>query len=250
MSVEVAGREFDVSQAPGVLESRRSGGTTGAVLWNVTPRLADWLSAPANPLFPSVLGPSSSVLELGCGTSGLLALVAAGKVGRYTLTDQPYVFKTLSANLLANEDRAAPQAGKGRKKAGQAKGRREGVFGAKGNIAFVELDWEKDVPGPSLAGGADGLDAVLAADCVYNEALVLPFVQTCADACALRGTPDEGAGEPTVCVVAQQLREPGVFGAWMEAFHAKFRAWRVPDVVVGAELGEESGFVVHAGVLR
>ena len=250
LNVEIAGREFDVSQAPGVLESRRSGGTTGAVLWNVTPRLAHWLSSPTNPLFPSVLGPSSYVLELGCGPSGLLALVTAGRVERYTLTDQPYVLKTLSANLLANEDRAAPQTGKGKKKGRQAKEKRQGMFGAQGNIAFVELDWEKDVPGPSLAGDAGSLDAVLAADCIYNEALVRPFVQTCADTCALRGTPDEGAGEPTVCVVAQQLREPGVFGAWMEAFHARFRTWRVPDGVVGAGLGEGSGFVVHVGVLR
>lgn len=250
LTVEVAGREFDVSQSPGVLESRRSGGTTGAVLWNVTPRLAAWLSSPANPLFPSVLGPSSSVLELGCGTSGLVALVTADRVGRYTLTDQAYVLKTLSANLLANEERAASQAAKGRRRGPQVKEKHEGMFGAKGNIAFVELDWEKDVPGPSLAGDTDGLDVVLAADCIYNESLVRPFVQTCADACALRRTSDGGRGKPTVCVVAQQLREPGVFGAWMEEFHARFRTWRVPDGVAGEGLGEGSGFVVHVGVLR
>ena len=250
LTIEVAGREFDVSQAPGVLESRRAGGTTGAVLWNVTPRLAEWLSAPHNALFAAVR-PSPAVLELGCGTSGLLALVTAGRAGRYTLTDQGYVYRTLAANLAANEERVAQRRGKGRDRASssQKAERREGTFGAAGNISFVELDWEQDVPGPSLAGGAaNGLDVVLAADCIYNEALVRPFVQTCADACGLRRAGD--GEDPTVCVVAQQLREPGVFGAWMEAFHERFRTWRVPDAVVGEELGEGSGFVVHVGVLR
>lgn len=238
----MAGRELEISQAPGVLESRRAGGTTGAVLWAVTPRLATWLSDATNPLF-SFLGESSSVLELGCGTSGVLALVVAGRVGRYVLTDQGYVLKTLSANLRANEDRLV-QTGKGKKGRTEARAKAEGVFGAKRNISFVELDWERDDPDASLAPG--GLNAIVAADCIYNEALVRPFVETCADACALR----EGGAEPTVCVVAQQLREPGVFGAWMEAFCERFRVWRVPAGVVGEGLGEGSGFVVHVGVLR
>ncbi|SPO05858.1 uncharacterized protein DNG_08545 [Cephalotrichum gorgonifer] len=297
--VSVGGREYVVEQAPGVLGSARAGGTTGAVLWNVTPRLAEWLSSPTNPLFTSILGPSSCVLELGCGTSGLLALTTAGRVGRYTLTDQAYVLKTLSANLIANEDVPVPAGGRppprrkpgkreqkkewGKRTAGQAQAgpslpagdalARD--YGAAGNIAFAPLDWELDVPDPSLTrGAARSFDVVLACDCIYNDALVLPFVRTCAEACALRpssglrpdshsesgsasasgggGGLEEGGegGGPTVCIVAQQLRDPEVFAAWMEAFHERFRTWRVPDEIIGNGLGSGSGFVVHAGVLR
>lgn len=233
---------------------------THPVLWNVTPRLATWLSPPTSPL-SNILTPESNVLELGCGTSALLALVTAPKVGRYTLTDQPYVLKTLTANLLANEEPTPTRAGKGKKKAKQPpkparRSEEQEAFGPGRNISFSALDWERDVPGSSLAGGPGrSFDAVLAADCVYNEALVWPFVQTCADACALRraGKNAEEAGDgkgPTVCIVAQQLREPDVFACWMEAFHEKFRTWRIPDGIIGKELGSGSGFVVHVGILR
>lgn len=188
--------------------------------------------------------------------------MTAPKVGRYVLTDQPYVLKTLTANLLANEEPTPTRAGKGKRRGKQAPkpARRaeaqEETFGPGGNISFSALDWERDVPGSSLAGGpGSSFDVVLAADCVYNEALVRPFVQTCADACALRGTSEDAEeGEdgkgPAMCIVAQQLREPDVFACWLEAFHEKFRTWRVPDGVVGEGLGAGSGFVVHVGVLR
>lgn len=201
-------------------------------------------------------------MELGCGTSALLALVTAPKVGKYTLTDQPYVLKTLTANLLANEEPTPARASKGKKRGKQTsksskRAEDQETFGPGGNISFSALDWECDVPGSSLAGGpGSSFDVVLAADCVYNEALVRPFVQTCADACAIRrnGESAEEEGEdgkgPTVCVVAQQLREPDVFACWMEAFHEKFRVWRVPDETAGKDLGGGSGFVVHVGVLR
>ncbi|KAF3360118.1 Phosphoenolpyruvate carboxykinase [ATP] [Verticillium dahliae VDG1] len=94
-------------------------------------------------------------------------------------------------------------------------------------------------------------DLVVACDCIYNDALVEPLVQTSVDACLLRRR-DEGATarEPTLCIVAQQLRSPEVFEAWLKAFHRRFRVWRVPDQVVGEGLAVGSGFVVHVGILR
>jgi hypothetical protein len=104
-------------------------------------------------------------------------------------------------------------------------------------------------PGPSSS-----FDAVLACDCIYNEALIPPFVQTCADACRLRAreeVPNEaGPRQPCVCVVAQQLRDPGVFEAWIERFAQDFHVWRVPDEALPGQLQPEKGFVVHVGVLR
>jgi hypothetical protein len=127
-------------------------------------------------------------------------------------------------------------------------------------------------------------DLVFACDCVYNEALIEPLVSTCAEACRLRSVaagpdpgydssssaddsddPDRrgrGEGEraevlaPTVCLVAQQLREPSVFEAWLECFSKQFHVWRVPEEMlklpgqVGTGLGLRSGFAVHVGVLK
>lgn len=129
-----------------------------------------------------------------------------------------------------------------------------------GEVHFIPLDWELDQVTTALTCSSDtrSFDAVVACDCVYNEALVGPFVQTCADACRLRlqeteeSQDSEGRGstEPCVCIVAQQLRAPEVFEAWLRAFHARFRVWRVPDSMLTEGLCLGSGFVVHVGVLR
>lgn len=89
---------------------------------------------------------------------------------------------------------------------------------------------------------------VLACDCIYNESLIAPFVQTCADICRLdlTGSPDN----PTICVIAQQLRSPAVFEAWLIAFMDAFRVWRVPGRMLSEELSESSGYAVHLGILR
>lgn len=239
------------------------------VLWKITPLFAEWLSAPSNILFQtSVLSSTSAILELGCGTSGLIALVAAPKVCRYTLTDQAYVSKVLTSNLSANSGsgsgsgaaaKSKQPSSSGKKKSQKTtpkeddKGETASFYGADKNITFAPLDWERDLPTASLTShpGIKSFDSVIACDCVYNEALVKPLVTTCAEACKLRvsnGDGDDG-GRPTVCIVAQQLRDPDVFGAWMEAFWKRFRTWRVSGKLVRG-MGEGSGFVVHVGVLR
>ena len=91
------------------------------------------------------------------------------------------------------------------------------------------------------------VDLVIACDCIYNDALIQPFVDTCADVCR-QFQPD--TTKPTICVVAQQLRSPDVFEAWLKEFVKVFRAWRIPEEHLDAGLKEGSGFVVHMGVLR
>lgn len=115
-------------------------------------------------------------------------------------------------------------------------------------MIFRALDWEQDQVSPELAGPASSyFDAVVATDCVYNYALVDPFVQTCVDICALKAGEDEA--RPCVCIVGQQLRNHEVFRAWLGAFMRRFRVWRLRrDVLPG--LGAGDGFVVHVGVLK
>jgi hypothetical protein len=115
------------------------------------------------------------------------------------------------------------------------------------NIIAKPLDWETDEVTPSLSNSGS-FDAVIACDCIYNDSLIQPLVQTCIDACKLRSG---AAGEsPTVCIVAQQLRSDEVFEAWLKAFNKAFRVWRIPDEGLIDGLKSDSGFVVHIGVLR
>ncbi|KAL2272620.1 hypothetical protein FJTKL_06285 [Diaporthe vaccinii] len=258
LELTVNGRDLTVIQSPSVLSSNRAGGTTGAVVWKVTPMVASWLASPKNVLFRTgVLSASSTVLELGCGVSALVALALGPLVSRYVLSDQPYVARFVEQNL--DQNRGPPPA----RPAGKSRGRGKASTsssssGAGGSIAFHPLDWEADVPTAELTGrraAARSFDLVLGCDCVYNEALVPPFAQTCLDVCRLRsadgGGPEGGAVRPPcVCLVAQQLRDPEIFEAWLREFCRKgFRVWRVPDGELPEGIRSNMGFVVHVCVL-
>ncbi|KAK3292227.1 uncharacterized protein B0H64DRAFT_224612 [Chaetomium fimeti] len=318
VELSVAGRDLVITQSPGVLSSNRAGGTTGAVIWKITPLFATWLASPHNPLWThDLLTPSSRILELGCGISGLVALLLGPRVARYVLTDQPYVAKLVEQNVAANWRAAAAAASSqqstsqqstspsfppsasgsgttsGSKTARRSRptskshraspphtSRRGSPAGTAGNISrareagvlFRPLDWETDAVTAALAGAAaaetgeregegarrGGFEVVVACDCIYNEALVEPFVATCVDLCKLRRVGAEEAAaeggpegeEACVCVVGQQLRDPLVFEAWAVRFARSFHTWRVPDEMLVEGLRANTGFVVHVGVLR
>ncbi|KZL86159.1 hypothetical protein CI238_03693 [Colletotrichum incanum] len=199
LSLTLAGRDFTIHQSPTVLSSTRAGGTTGAVLWKITPLFATYLSCPSSPFSP-IFHPTSTILELGCGISPLTALLLAPRVSRYVLTDQPYVSRMIHQNLEANplpksaSSSSSKSSSSRRKKAGAAAtssssapshdSRPDGP----GTITFHPLDWELDTPDPSLTGSpaARSFDAVVCCDCIYNEALVGPLVSATADLARLR----------------------------------------------------------------
>ncbi|KAL9115027.1 MAG: hypothetical protein Q9187_007384 [Circinaria calcarea] len=222
-----------------------------AVLWKISPLFAEWISSPDNVLFhESVLTPESLVLEVGCGVSGIVGLALAPRIGRYIATDQDYVLKLLRRNL---EDNAScPKPPRTRKHSGKSTS--AGAFPAVAGptIEAMVLDWEESsvTSLPSLLGesGLDNFDAVVACDCIYNEALIGPFVRTCSELCQLSNV-SKHAG-PTACLVAQQLRSPDVFEAWLLEFHKMFRVWRVPDELLVADLKSNPGFAIHFGILR
>lgn len=216
----------------------------------MSPRVAAWLAAPDNALL-ALLAPRPALVELGCGVSPLVALALRHRAASYLLTDQPYVHRLLARNLAANPPPPA----------------RRGARAPIADVRFRPLDWEADRVAPALAAPhARSFDAVLACDCVFNESLVGPLVQTCADLCALRRAdaapdaaapdagpdpdPDPAAAQPCLCIVAQQLRDNAVFRAWLTAFGRRFRVWRVPDAALPAGLRPDDGFVVHVGLLR
>jgi len=221
-----------------------------SVVWKITPLIAAWLSSSSNFLFRhEVLSSESTILELGCGISGIIGLAVAPRVRAYVVTDQDYVMKLLKLNISENQPDTASSS-KGRKSAAKPKNVASASTKAS-NIVAQPLDWETDQVTPSFTGSdsSQSFDVVVACDCIYNDALIAPLVQTCVDACKLRAS-DAEKSEPTVCLVAQQLRSDEVFEAWLKAFHEHFRVWRVPDEQLSDGLKSNSGFVVHVGILR
>jgi Lysine methyltransferase len=120
------------------------------------------------------------------------------------------------------------------------------------NIITRALDWETDEVTASITGSqsCQSFDAVIACDCIYNDALIEPLVQTCVDACRLGSTETGDGQKPTACIVAQQLRSAEVFESWLKAFCRSFRVWRVPDEQLIDGLKSNSGFVIHIGILK
>jgi len=243
LDLTIRGRDFTLTQSPGLLQSDREGGTTGAAVWATSVRVAQWIADPENVLFKQkVLGQTSTVLELGSGISGVVGCVLASRVERLVLTDQQYTLKLLKENVAANTP-------KNRKQARGSSSHKD----ASSNIVIEPLDWETDSIAPflSLNGLMTGVDLVLACDCIYNYALIEPFTQACADICRVRQQASELDGlQPTVCVVAQHLRQPDVFEEWAEVFLRTFRTWRISAELLNEALGEGSGFSVHIAVLK
>ncbi|KAI9800831.1 MAG: hypothetical protein M1825_003614 [Sarcosagium campestre] len=244
IDLEVGGTDITILQSPGVLKSDRQQGTTGA-------------ASKDNILFgDAILGDSSTVLELGCGISGLIPILLAPKIRSYIATDQSYTMKLLKQNILKN--RSSSSQHRSRRVQGKRSSNTASYnVSSRPNIITTVLDWEMNTLDesiltlPTLSGDVisqSRLDVVIACDCIYNEALIQPFVATCVSACGLNQS--RGTADPILCIVAQQLRSPEVFEVWLKVFLVHFKVWRMPDHLLSPELRENSGFVVHVGILR
>jgi hypothetical protein len=240
-----------LTQSPALLRSSHAAGTTGAVLWSITPPFARYLLSARRPAW---LTPASAVLELGCGVAAVLAAGAGRTVRWWLQTDSvPGVLKLARANLAANlpASSSAP-AHKAKGRAGRA-GRAEAAGTAEGRVGTAQLDWERDdvASQPWVAElGGRGLTAVVACDCVYNEALVGPFVDTVRAGCLLNGGVGP-EGERTLAVVALEVRAEDVVECFLDEMMARgFEVWRVPGEMMGEELAEELGRVVFVGRLK
>ncbi|RAL11677.1 S-adenosylmethionine-dependent methyltransferase [Aspergillus homomorphus CBS 101889] len=291
VDLTIHNQDYIIHQSPTLLSSSRAGGTTGAVLWKITPLFSEWLSSPNNPLWTqSLLSASSTLVELGCGISGLNALTLAPKVHHYIATDQEYVHRLFRQNIETNyQASTTAKASKSRKQQNQQQQQSKrkpkqqqqnpSQTTSSPNITFTSLDWELDVAGSLKASvgleslplengdGNDsneeeekevdrGFDFLVSCDCIYNDALVAPFVRTCADICRLRPvyTSEDHGGKrgraPTICLIAQQQRSPEVFEAWLQETLRVFRVWRVTDDVLGERLKSGTGYLVHLLLLR
>ncbi|KPI40668.1 Diaminohydroxyphosphoribosylamino-pyrimidine deaminase [Cyphellophora attinorum] len=231
IDIDIGIRSFVLKQSPGLLISQRDTGTTGAVLWKVSPLVAQWLtSKPAALYEKGILSEDATVVELGCGITGLIGVAMSPHVDTYVLTDQAYISKRVHENIA--ECRITQKA-RGASKAA---------------LRFVELDWEKDKPsraGLSLRPGQN-LDLIIACDCIYNDFLIKPLVQTMIDLCRLKVS----SSKPTAVLVAQQLRDSSIFEDFMASFLDDFDVWRLADDALPAGLRLGSGYTVHLAWLR
>ncbi|KAK5138420.1 hypothetical protein LTR08_000006 [Meristemomyces frigidus] len=245
LDLTIAGRDFTITQSPGALQSNRTEGTTGAAVWQTSVRVAEWLSV----LFTGgVLGSSSTVLELGSGISGIIPCILAPKVGTVIATDQQHLLKIMRENITANTSQTRARSSK------HTVGKPIAVSSHATNIRVIPLDWEEDdVQNVLSSSGLGAIDVVFASDCIYNYALIEPLMQTCLDICKLRSPQSNDGGHyqaPTMCVIAQQLRQAEVFEQWLQTTLREFRVWRVPDEMLTDGLAGGSGFAVHVCILR
>lgn len=245
LELSIAGKDYTITQSPGLLRSNREQGTTGAAAWQTSVRVAEWLAWPKNPLFEMVILDSNSmVLELGSGVSGVVACTIAPKVGSVIATDQHYLLKHLQSNIEANTSGSTASSVRKVRKSGKVL-----------NVGVLALDWEEDDVQKQLTsyGPYHGVDVVIGCDCIYNYALIQPFVQTCADICRLRQQAENGGDDssrPTACIIAQHLRQSDVFEQWLATSMRLFRIWRVQEGMLTDGLKYGSGFAVHVLLLR
>ncbi|KIW74204.1 hypothetical protein Z517_12144 [Fonsecaea pedrosoi CBS 271.37] len=240
LEIEIAGHEYILRQSPGLLHSNRQEGTTGAVIWKITPLLAAWLAS-LPPILSGALDDTAVVVELGCGITGLLGLVVSKFVQCYVLTDQTYVVRYLRENIATNA--TPPREKKRNKKRGNEK-----ELAQEEHLKVLPLDWEADsVENLKSAIPPSGwVDLLVLCDCVYNEYLISPLVQTCVDVCRLGPT----AAKHTVVLVAQQLRSDTVCELFLAALMKEFNVWRIPDRELPTQLQDGSGYVVHLATLK
>ncbi|KAF2734573.1 hypothetical protein EJ04DRAFT_564147 [Polyplosphaeria fusca] len=255
LDLTVAGRDLTIHQSRGLLTSDRKEGTTGAVVWKVTPLFAEWIASPNFLSQHGYLTSSTIAVELGAGVSGIVALSLSPQIKKYVATDQDYVLRLLRQNITENLPAVTPKASKKRTTRHKKDRGSDGLLSP--NIETFALDWETDsVVGLTslLKEGqtgdettVGGVDLVIACDCIYNDALIEPLNSTCAQICRLR---PESHDKPTLCLIAQQLRSPEIFESWLASFNRYFHVYRVPDALITESFSEKSGLVVHVGVLR
>lgn len=252
LQLYIADRDFTITQSPGSLQSNRKEGTTGAAVWQTSVRMAEWLSSSTNVLFrKGLLHGMSTALELGSGISGLVPCVLTSKVAKVVSTDQQHLLKIMRENIAANAIRAPSRSATHTSK---RNGKQETSVG---DVTVFALDWEEDDVPKALASHdfAEGVDVIVACDCIFNYALIEPLMQTCLDICRLRqhsqaDRDNQVQQTPTACVIAQQLRQAEVFEQWLQISLRSFRVWRVPDDMLTEGLRAGSGFAVHICILR
>lgn len=189
---------------------RREAGNTGSVAWQSSLEFAKHIlqgsaSGTNDPpiLRPEALG-QTSVIELGSGT-GILSVLLGPLVKNWTATDIATLLPLIRKNHKRNAERLALA-----------------------HLSTEELDWTWTTRqmkralldlccpcGGEKAETSKGFDIAVAVDCLFNEALVQPFVNT------LDHLPT------SVVIIVVELRSPDVLRLFLERWLASKHEWAI-----------------------
>src|SRR5690606_2762754 len=183
-----------------------------------------------NPLLSS----DSTVLELGSGSSGVMALTVGTKVKRWIASDIEAICRHLGRNIRENlggdwteKDGLSTHVG-GRGIKGKRKANSSTLAANGGCIEVTVINWEQtDLQTHSAfrvtnkTGSTEyiKLDMIVCTDCVYNHALIKPLVDTMVEASKLVY---QTHGVYPLVLVAHELRAEDVLEAFLTAFTDKF----------------------------
>jgi protein N-lysine methyltransferase METTL21A len=154
----------------------------------------------------------TSVLELGTGC-GLVGLVLTRMARRVVVTDQDV--EMVIRNVRRN--------------------------GARDKVEVVAFDWGDAVPMERVVG-LEGVDVVVASDCVYNDVVAKEFARVLERTCEVAM---KSRGKKTVVVLAQELRSDSVHLDFLEEWAKRFCIYRML-----AEKDFEKGYVIYIGWLN
>ncbi|ODQ67612.1 hypothetical protein NADFUDRAFT_56601 [Nadsonia fulvescens var. elongata DSM 6958] len=248
---------LNIFQNFGLLRSKEAKGTTGAVIWKVSHKMLQWLftdfEAVQGPVKYqlaynyklALFAPNNSIVELGCGISGIFTSTVGSKVSTYIATDQSHIIKHSSRNILANVNKSQVYS----TTIDELSDTSNASCRGKSKIEIVEYDWEQAnqqidrlknyLPETSTTVAGRFPDWILASDTIYNSFLIPWFVDALKLVC----------GPHTQILIAQQLRSEEIFGEFLEALLSKgFEVWAIgmaDDTVHDCSRGKDyipSGF--------
>ena len=211
------------------------------------------MTSPQNLIFrKGLLSQESTLVELGSGVSPVVGLSVAPRVSKYIATDQGDVLKLLKRNIDVNRRALDASCSKNKNQTRRSS-----------ELLVKHLNWElHDLDRLAHCLGQNGMpdehirrrgiDMVLACDCVYNEYLMEPLIKACVSACMARKETfqEDSTEQPTICLVAQQLRSPDIFELWLKSMLRHFRMFKIRPEEAGSEFAAGSGFVVHLAILK
>ncbi|WWD00081.1 hypothetical protein V866_006989 [Kwoniella sp. B9012] len=231
-----------VQQDLGMLKSQK--GDTGSVLWRSSLYLSTQLirqstypTSYPRPIFGSDILVKSSILELGSGT-GLLAVLLSRLCGRYTSSDRLENLKLVKKNCEINgikiedgsvsvsniekdkeKENRLSKVKSSENKSGQNHSKMTTIPEIRPKVNLEEIDWiaisqeRKSHPERWLSSPTQGkaeYDLILAVDCIYNEYLVQPLIDT------LAKYSKKGKGGGNVVWVVVELRSSDVLTLFLE----------------------------------
>lgn len=231
--LDITGIDLNIKQSLSAFNSRTQTSSTGYVCWQTSINFADWLIGDPKCPLGCLLKEKPTMLELGAGSSGILASTLGSLASIYVATDhQKHLTKLLRTNTEANVHTKV----KFSPRDTSEKIKKATLNECYPIIHFQEYDWEDsdakiDLQPPIVLTYPD---LIIASDTIYNEYLIPFFVK------ALKNN----IGYSTVAIVALQLRDESIIESFLrQMVAASTKVYSVPHSLMSINL--QRGFSVY-----